>query len=312
MRILVTGATGFVGRALCPALLSAGHQVIAAVRTADSRLPATIEQRAVGDIGPHTQWEGALAGCEAVVHLASHVHRPRERNSDLYFRVNAQGTRRLAQSAAACSVRRLVYVSTLKVHGEGGPEALTEESAFDPRDDYARSKRDGELALEQVAAGTRLETVILRPPIVYGPWVKANFLSLMRAIDRGLPVPASIRNKRSLLYAGNLADAIVRCLSDERASKMIFLLSDGEPISTAVLAERLAAAFGRRARLLTLPNRLITVAAALLGRKRDLERLAGSLYLADDRIRKVLDWRPPHSLQAGLEATAAWYRGEIS
>ena len=313
MRILVTGATGFVGQALCPVLLSAGHEVLAATRTAPpGTLPADIGRRVVGDIGAATHWEQAFEGCDAVVHLAAHAHRRRERDGARYFEVNAQGTHRLAQWAARTGVRHFVYVSTIKVHGEGGREPVSEDSAFDPREDYARSKREGEIALEQVASESAMTCTILRPPLVFGPGVKANFLALLRAVARGVPIPASAANRRSVLYVENLADAVARCLADSQAAGETFVLSDGEPLSTARLVELIAASLGRPARILTLPNPVVTFAATLLGRRDALARLSGSLYLDDSRIRTKLGWIPPHSTQMGLGRTAEWFRSTCS
>lgn len=309
MRILVTGATGFVGQCVCPALLAADHEVLAAMRTAaPGAPPAEIRQHVIGNIGATTPWEQALEECEAVVHLAAYAHRPGERESPKYFEVNAQGTRRLAQCAARAGVRHFVYVSTIKVHGEGGREPVTEDSAFDPQDDYARSKREGEIALEQAAAASAMKFTILRPPLVYGPRVKANFLALLRAVERGFPIPASAANRRSVLYVENLANAVVRCLADSRAAGMAFVLSDGEPLSTARLVELIAASLGRPPRILTLPNPVVTFAATLLGRRDALARLSGSLYLDDSGIRTKLEWMPPHSTQTGLARTAEWFR----
>ncbi|MEX2644555.1 MAG: NAD-dependent epimerase/dehydratase family protein, partial [Acetobacterales bacterium] len=219
MRVLVTGATGFVGRAVVPALLRAGHDPVAAVRrdkpghTADG-VPAV----RIADIGPATEWRSALAGVDAVVHLAAWAHRPgadpREAEREC-ARINAAGTARLASEAAAAGVRRLVYVSTVKVHGERSPASrpFTEADAPAPEDAYGRSKLAGERAGADIAAGGGLETVTLRPPLVYGPGVPANFRALIRLCERRPPLPfASIRNRRSLVYVGNLADAVVRAL----------------------------------------------------------------------------------------------------
>jgi len=312
VRILVTGATGFVGRSLCPALLAAGHEVVAATRTSTTgSLRADVARLAVGDVGPGTPWEQALQGCEVVVHLAAHAHRPGERESSKYFEVNAQGTRSLAECAAQAGVRHFVYVSTVKVHGEGGSGPVNEDSKFDPRDDYACSKREGEIALEQVAAASAMRYTILRPPLVYGPGVKANFLSLMRAIARGFPIPASTANRRSVLYVENLADAVARCLADSQAEGRAFVLSDGEPLSTSRLVELIAASLGRPPRVLTLPNPVATFAATLLGRRDALLRLSGSLYLDDGKIRRKLGWTPPYDTTAGLRRTADWYRNSL-
>jgi len=253
MRILVTGATGFIGGHLVPALAAAGHEV----RT-------------------------GVEGCDAVVHLANIAHTS-ARPGELH-RVNVEGTLAQAQAAAAAGARRFVYLSSLK--------------AAQPRDAYGRAKR----VAEQGLLGLRgLEPVILRPPLVYGPRVKANFLALMRAIDRGWPLPlASIRNRRSLLYVGNLVDAIRRCLEATVGAK-VYELSDGAPVSTPELARALGRSLERPARLFPFPRALLALAPGLA-------RLTESLETDDRAIREELGWRAPVGFEEGLRATARWYR----
>jgi nucleoside-diphosphate-sugar epimerase len=259
MRILVTGRSGFIGSSLGPFLEARGHEVRGAGREA----PA-----------------GAFAGCDAVVHLANIAH---ARVDEALLRsVNVEGTARVAALAAAHGVRRFVYLSSAK--------------AIDPRDAYGRAKRAAEDALLEVKP---LEKTILRPPLVYGPRVKANFLALMRAIDRGWPLPlASIRNRRSLVYVGNLCDAIRACLEAPKAPGNTYAVSDGEPLSTPELCRALGAALGRPARLLPFPPALLPVA-----------RLTGSLVVDDAALRGDTGWKPPFTPAEGLRATADWYRG---
>lgn len=253
MRILVTGASGFIGSHLCPALAAAGHELVTSV-----------------------------GGCDAIVHLANIAHSaasPRE-----LHRVNVEGTIAQARAALAAGARRFVYLSSIK--------------AAQADDAYGRAKSIAEQALAQLEG---LEPVILRPPLVYGPRVKANFLALMRAVDRGWPLPlASIRNRRSLLYVGNLVDAIRRCLEGAVARKS-YELSDGAPVSTPELCRALARALDRPARLFPFP-------AALLRLAPGLARLTESLEVDDRAIREELGWRPPFTLEEGLRLTAEWYR----
>jgi nucleoside-diphosphate-sugar epimerase len=255
MRIHVTGASGFIGSHLCPALAAAGHEL-----------------------------RGTLEGCDALVHLANIAHTaasPRE-----LHRVNVEGTLAQAKAAAAAGARRFVYLSSIK--------------AARPDDAYGRAKSIAEQALLQLEG---LDAVILRPPLVYGPRVKANFLSLLRAVDRGWPLPlASIRNRRSLIYVGNLVDAILRCLTGTASGK-IYAVSDGAPVSTPELCRALGRALGRPARLWPFPPALLALAPGLA-------RLAESLEADDRAIREELGWRPPLTLEEGLCLTAQWYRAQ--
>jgi len=312
MRVLVTGANGFVGRALGRELLRRGRRVRAAVRR-DAGLPDGCEARVVGDLGPDTDWSAALDGVDAVAHLAARVHVVRERAVDpsaAFRRTNVEGTLRLARSAATAGVRRLVFLSSVKVLGEATPDGpFTDSSPANPRDPYGASKREAETGLSELAARSGMEVVILRPPLVYGPGVKGNFLSLLRLIERGVPLPlGGVRNQRSLLYLGNLVDAVDLCLSHDGAAGRTFLIRDGEDLSTAELVRRLAAALGRRAPLFPLPEGVLRLAAGCIGRRAAAQRLLGSLTVDDRRIRSELNWQPPFTVDQGLAETAIWWR----
>lgn len=312
MRVLVTGATGFVGRALCAALLNHTRQVVAVARKR-GEWPEGCDTRLLADIGPDTDWTEALDGVDAVVHLAARVHVMRESAAEplaAFRRTNVAGTLRLARSAAQAGVRRLVFLSSVKALGESSPDgALTDASRPKPRDPYGVSKWEAEQGLAQVARESAMEIVILRPPLVYGPGVKGNFRALVRLLDRGVPLPlGAIRNRRSLLYLGNLVDAIALCLAHDAAAGKTYLIRDGEDLSTPDLARRLAAALGRPARFFPLPGAVLRLAAGCLGRTAEAERLLGSLVLDDGAIRRDLGWRPPFTLEAGLGATARWFR----
>jgi len=312
MKILVTGATGFIGRALCPLLRSRGFAVRAAVR-GRAALPADIEIATIDALGPSTHWSAAVSGVDAVVHLAGRAHVLDHTGADEAERVravNVEATVHLARAATRAGVRRFVFVSTAKVHGEqnaGGP--WTEQDAPAPQDLYAQSKWEAEQALTQLSRTSALEVVILRPPLVYGPGVKANFLRLLRTVDRGLPVPlGAIHNRRSLVYVDNLADAIATCLDRPAAANRTFLVSDGEDVSMPELIRRVAGALDRPVRLVGVPLWLLRFGARLLRRDADFERLAGDLAVDASAIRRDLGWQPPYSMQAGLESTAKWYR----
>ena len=263
VRILVTGATGFIGSALVPVLRARGHEVVPGLRGGD--------------------WGSLAARCDAVVHLANIAHASAD--AALLQCVNVDGTRRLAEQAAEAGARRFVYLSSIK--------------AAAPDDIYGESKLAAEAALAEVAG---LDPVILRPPLVYGPGVKANFLALMRAIDRGLPLPfARIRNRRSLIYVGNLANAIVCCIEAAAAAGRTYGLSDGAPVSTPDLCRALGKALGRPARMLALPPALLELAPPM-------KKLTRSLEVDDAPIRRELGWTPPFAFEEGLRATAQWYR----
>ncbi len=331
MRVLVTGAGGFVGRALCQGLERSGHSVRRAVRVGVANgknvgppisgravdIPArenryTAETVATGAIGPETNWAVALSGIEAVVHLAARVHvlREKSRNPLAEFRlVNVAGSTRLAQEAATAGVRRLVYVSSIKVNGESTQASpFTETDTPRPQDAYGLSKLEAEQALRKISKETGMEVVIVRPPLVYGPGVGGNFLRMMHWVNRGFPLPlGAVRNSRSLIYLGNLVDVLMTCVSDPRAAGKNFLVSDGEDVSTPELLRRLAQAMGRRPRLVSFPPVLLHLAGLLTGRSAEIERLLGSLRVDSSRIRRELQWSPPFFMEQGLRETAAWY-----
>ncbi len=310
MKVLVTGGTGFVGNALCAHLASQGFFVRSAGRSkpGDERSDAVV----VGDIGGDTDWSTALEGVDRVVHLAARVHIDRDSSRAPlaeYRRVNVEGTQRLARMAAERGVRRFVFLSSAKVNGEVTHRPYTEADPPRPEGAYAVSKWEAEQALMQLGSETGMEWVILRPPLVYGPGVRANFLKLMRAVAAGIPLPlASIDNRRSLLYLGNLVDAIRTCLGHPHAGGRTFLVSDGDDLSTPGLARRLAQALGVPSRLLPMPVALLSLAGAMTGKSAAVERLVGSLQLDTSAIRHTLGWTPPFGVDQGLQETARWFR----
>lgn len=313
--VLVTGADGFVGRTVRARLSTVGRPWRGAVRGGDA-VSGREELLAVGDIGPETDWGAALEGVDAVVHLAARAHVLRERAADPlgeYRRVNVAGTGRLAREAADRGVRRFVFVSSAGVNGDlAGPDRpFTERDVPRPHSHYALSKWEAEEELRAVSSRTGMEVAILRPPLVYGPGVKANFLRLMRLVSRGLPLPfGSVDNRRSLLGADNLADAITVCLDHAGAAGETFLLGDGESISTPGLIRNLARALGRPVRLLPCPPGLLGAAARAVGASARARQLLGSLVVDDRKIRERLGWRPARAMTEGLEEAARWYRDE--
>lgn len=303
--VLVTGANGFVGQAVCEQLAASGRACVRALRLADGG-PSI----AIGNIDGNTDWRAALAGCDVVIHLAARVHVMHDTAADplAEFRaVNTAGTLNLARQAAQAGIRRFIFLSTVKVNGESGHFSERDQAA--PQDAYACSKHEAEDGLHEIARNTGMEMVILRPPLVYGPGVGANFLSLIRAIDRGLPLPLGrIRNQRSLIYRGNLASAIMACLDHPAAVGKTYLVSDGDDVSTTELIRRIAAALHRLPRLLPVPPGLMRILSRCLGKQAAVDRLLGSLSVDSGAICRDLGWRPPFSMQAGLTCTIDWYR----
>lgn len=315
---LVTGATGFVGRATIARLFSEGWQVRAAVREvpdADMR-DRRVDWRRVGEISGETDWTDLVAGCDAVVHLAARVHiMDHQSGSSLeeYRRANVVATRALAEAAAKGGVRRMLFLSSLKVNGEGRALPYNETDAPAPADHYAVSKYEAEVALHEVAAESGMEVVILRPPLVYGPGVKANFLRLLHSVDAGIPMPiASVSNQRSLIYLGNLVDAIAHCLLAPQAAGQTYLVSDGQDVSTPELVRAMARALQRPVSSLPCPVPLLRFLGKVLGRAKVIDRLVGSLSVDSSRIRQDLKWVPPFTLEQGLKETADWLRRSVA
>lgn len=307
LKILVTGADGFVGRGVCDLLAQRGYTLVRAVRG-----PAAPGELAIGEVNGETAWNVALQKApQAVVHLAARAHVMRAANDDAGAcrRTNVEGAVRLAEQCAAAGVRRFVFMSSVKVMGEGCERPYREDDAPAPVGTYAAAKWEAEQRLREIAERSGMELVVLRPPLVYGRGVKANFLSLLRAVDRRIPLPlGAVDNRRSLLYLGNLADAAALCLTHPAAAGKTYLLSDDEDVSSAELVRRLAEALGRSPRLVAAPPYWLHWAARLAGRGGAADRLLGSLTVDGRAIRTDLGWSPPYTMRQGLAATAAWYR----
>lgn len=306
MKLLVTGASGLVGRATCSSFEKHGWNVRAAVRaTPLVRLPCGVAQ--VGSVDGQSNWEFALSGINAVVHLAARVHVMHDTAPDALaaFRtVNVEGTLNLARQAAAAEVKRFVFISSAKVHGEStrAGRAFTEADAPSPQDAYASSKDEAEQGLRQLAADTGMEVVIIRPPLVYGTGVKANFAALMRAVQRGCPLPlGAVHNQRSLVALDNLVDFIVTCITHSKAANQTFLVSDGKDLSTTELVRGMASAAGVPARLLPVPVWALQAAGNLLGRGDAVQRLCGDFQVDISKAKALLGWVPPVSVDEGLK-----------
>lgn len=315
-KVLVTGANGFVGRALVGALVRNNIDVSAVVRQDNSaitrNLTADLPVYAIGNIGPETNWAEALRGVQTVIHLAARVHVMHETTSNPlaeFRRINTFGTERLAVSAIRAGVRRLVYVSSIKVNGEATiTEPFCASDAPNPNDPYAISKWEAEQVLGRIAAETGLEIVIVRPPLVYGPGVSGNFRALLKWVNRGIPLPlASIENRRSLVGIENFVDLLITCATHPSAAGEVFLVSDGEDLSTPELLRRVARALAKPTRLFSFPVPLLRAVTAFLGRGAQCERLCGSLVVDSRKSQEVLGWTPPLSVNDGLHNTAAWF-----
>lgn len=314
MKILVTGASGFVGARLLAALNNMPEtSALGAVRSFRPGLDDPARYIELGELGRTSVSASALAGTDVVVHAAARAHVMRDTEADplaVFRRINVQGTLDLARQAAAAGVRRFVFLSSIKVHGEHTEpnRPWTAESPAAPADPYAVSKHEAEQGLWKLADETRMEVVVVRPPLVHGPGVKANFLAMMELLHRRVPLPlGAIDNRRSIVGLDNLADLIAACAKHPAAANQAFLASDGEDLSTPELLRRLGRALGRPARLLPVPASLLRLAAAAAGKGEVLRRLCGSLQVDISKNRELLGWRPPLDADESLRRTAAWF-----
>ncbi|MEM5422995.1 NAD-dependent epimerase/dehydratase family protein [Paraburkholderia ferrariae] len=311
--VLVTGASGLVGRALCATLARHDHDVTALVRRGNASV-ATVREwhhEAADFVGLHEAWPDDLTP-DCVVHLAARVHVMHDDAPDplaAFHATNVEGTLRVARAAQARGARRIVFVSSIKAVAEvDGGLPLAESVQPAPRDPYGLSKRAAEEALWCLGEETGLEVVVVRPPLVYGPGVGANFLQMMDALWRGVPLPfGSVNARRSLVYTENLADALMHCVTDWRAANTCFHVTDAEDLSVAQMLRRLGHHLSKPVRLIPVPPGLLRAAGALTGRAAQMERLTSSLQVDASLIHERLGWRPPFAVEAGLEATARWY-----
>ena len=308
MKILVTGANGFVGKSLCKALLSQGQALRAVVRVANARAD-DVEQVVVGSIDAATDWSIALRDVSIVIHLAARVHVMNDSAIDPlaeFRKTNVAGTLHLAKQAAKAGVKRFIFISSIKVNGEQTikNKPFSETDTANPQDAYSVSKYEAEQGLMRIAEATAMEVVIIRPPLVYGAGVKANFATMMRAVKQGIPLPfGAIHNKRSFVYVGNLVSFILLCINHPAAANQTFLVSDGRDISTTELLRGCADALGVKARLVPVPQKLIEVCAALIGKRDVAQRLCGNLQVDISKAHTLLGWTPAISVADGLKAT---------
>jgi nucleoside-diphosphate-sugar epimerase len=308
--VLVTGANGFVGQPLCAELARRGYTVRAALRTARPPPLGAAQTVVTGDIGAATEWDRALEGVELIVHAAARTHVLRDSSAaaQQYAEINTRGTERLALAAVRAGVRRFVYLSSIKVNGEATTQRPYRcDDAPSPQDDYGRSKLQAEVALA-AAAGTTMQAAIVRPPLVYGPGVQANFLRLMQWVDRRRPLPfGAVHNARSLVSVFTLNDLLLKLLEHPGSVSGVWLVADGEDLATPDLIRRLGRALGREVRLPRVPRGLLLQCGRLWGRGAEVARLCNSLQIDDAPTRRALDWLAPLSVNEALERTAAWY-----
>ncbi len=316
--ILLTGASGFVCSAVVDKLaIHSDFSLRVTVRQLNHNFPSIADVTQVGDLASDTKWYAALKGVDVVVHAAARVHVMQDTTADPlaeFRQVNVEGTLNLARQAVEAGAKRFIFISSIKVAGEG-TRLGTPFRADDPPapvDPYAISKLEAEQGLRQIAKKTGLEVVIIRPPLIYGPSVKANFQSMMRWLDKGIPLPlGAIHNKRSLVALDNLVDLIVTCIDHPAAANQTFLAGDGEDLSTTELLQRMGIALGKPARLIPVPAKVLELGATLLGKQTIAQRLCGSLQIDISKTREVLGWTPPISVDEGLRRAAAGFKQNL-
>jgi len=318
-RVLVTGANGFIGKAVCADLQSRGFDLLAAVRgiPPDVTNLAGVRYFSMGEIDQATDWAAALSGVDSVVHLAARVHLMHDTSPDPlgeFRRVNVALTLNVARQATRAGVRRFIFVSSVKVNGESSPvgQPFGADDAPRPVDPYGISKLEAEQALMELGKATGLEVVVIRPVLVYGPGVKANFEAMIRWVMKGVPLPlGALHNRRSLIALDNLTDFIATCLRHPAAANQIFLVSDGEDLTVTNLLQRTAAAVGRQARLLPVPMVALRILGRLLGKEPVIRRLCDTLQVDIAKNRRLLGWEPPVSVDAALRKTVSSFKAPM-
>lgn len=317
--LLLTGSTGFLGAALARWLVDDDrYQLVASSRSEASNLDSNFQPVVVGDYGADTDWTQALSKVDVVIHTAARVHIMKDSIKDPlreFRKVNLDGTLSLGRQAANAGVKRFIFISSIKVNGESTVlgKSFSADDLPDPAGPYGISKWETEVGLHQLAKETGMEIVIIRPPLVYGPGVKANFLRMMRWVNNGVPLPlGAIHNKRSLVGLDNLVDLISTCVEHPAAANQTFLAGDDEDLSTTELLQRMGNALGKPARLIPFPAGLLALAAFLLGKRDVAQRLCGSLQVDISKTRELLGWIPPVSVEEGLRKTAEDFKNGLS
>ena len=318
MRLLVTGASGFVGSKVVSVALENGFEVVGQSRT-ETPLYAQGKpayRHVKVDITKQSMWDESLNGIDCIVHCAARVHQmnvDRATEYGSFFEVNTLGTINLAKQACEAGVKRFIFLSSIKVNGESTlpNQKFTPSVSQAPEDAYGRSKYDAEMALKQLSLESEMEIVIVRPPLVYGPNVKANFLNMMRWIERGIPLPlGAVHNRRSMVFLDNLVDLLMTCCTHPKAKNEVFLVSDNSDISTSGMLREISSELDRPSRLIPLPSRALLMAATLLGKKDIAQRLCGNLQVDMSATTSKLDWSPKISTREGIAITVAAYQNK--
>lgn len=316
MRVLVTGATGFVGQALLAGLLVKKFSVSALVRRENNLLSEEVTKIRGGDLTDVHDWQSVFHNIEAVIHVAGRAHIVHDDVADPlaeFRKVNTTITLELAKQAAAAGVKRFIYISSIKVNGEATSRGMVfrADDTHIPTDHYGLSKYEAEQGLLAVAAETGMEVVMIRPPLVYGPGVRANFASMIRWMQRGIPLPfGAIDNRRSFIALDNLVSFIIHCIDHPKAANEIFLISDGEDVSTTVLLQKMSKALGKKSCLMPVPERWLRLVAKILGREDEAGKVLNSLQVDSSKARDVLGWKPVITMDEQLHKTAEWYLSE--
>lgn len=309
MKILITGATGFVGLPLTKHLQQQGYPVVVAVRQISHVIPLAIQQFPIGELLPGTDWEPALNDVDTIIHLAARVHVMKDKATnplEEFRKVNTYSTINLAQQAASAGVKRFIFISSIKVNGEISQEGqpFTSDDTFIPNDPYGLSKYEAEQGLFKIAEQTSMQVVVIRPSLIYGPGVKANFKSMLQWLSKPIPLPlGAIHNKRSFVALDNLLSLITTCIDHPAAANQIFMVSDGEDISTSELLRYLSNALGQSPKLIPVPQKFLEKVLKVLGKDSIVQRLCGNLQVDIQKNKDILNWEPPISLREGLRRT---------